>query len=190
MTALEQWELISEEDYLKGEVQSEIRHEYLNGTVHAMAGARVRHNRIVRNILSLIHARLKGKPCEPFSSDMKVRVQQRNDKRYYYPDVMVVCDSNPDNDTFQDKPVVLFEVISESTRRTDLGEKREAYLQIDSLETYVVVEQNTPTLIVYQKNSQGKFDRKIVSGLDETLSLSGIDTALSMAEIYEDVENI
>ena len=188
MTALEQRDLISEEDYLKGELHSDIRHEYLNGTVHAMAGARVVHNRIVMNIAFPVQSSLKGKPCEAFTSDMKVRIRQGHDKRYYYPDLMVVCDSNPDNDTFQDKPVVLFEVLSDSTRRTDLEEKREAYTRIESLDTYVIVEQETAMLIVYQRNQNGEFDRRVISGLNSELSLPGIDTTLLLSEIYQDVE--
>src|SRR5271155_2602169 len=112
MSTAEKLDLISVEDYLAGELISRVKHEYLGGLVYAMAGARIAHNRITTNTLGSLHARLRGRLCEPFNSDMKIRVQLPRQFRFYYPDASVICNSNPPTDSFQDEPAVLFEVLS------------------------------------------------------------------------------
>src|SRR4028118_549202 len=115
MTALRTHDLLlSPEEYLEGELHSETKHEYLSGVIYAMAGAKNVHNEIATNILATLHARLRGKPCRPYNSDTKVRIRLPNQLRFYYPDVQVTCHPNPPDDTFQDRPVVIVEVISES----------------------------------------------------------------------------
>ena len=79
---------ISEEEYLSGELLSDIKHEYINGQAYAMAGASTNHNRVMTNLVSELRLRLKNSSCEPFSSDMKVKITDD----YFYPDAMVVCD--------------------------------------------------------------------------------------------------
>ena len=116
MTAETQPKGITIEDYLAGEQVSDVKHEYLGGTVHAMAGASNRHNTITTNSLGSLYGTLRGKPCQPFNSDTKVRIEFPDHTRFYYPDTMVVCDSNTDTDHSQDRPVVIIEVLSDSTR--------------------------------------------------------------------------
>src|SRR5687767_7326337 len=108
MTALRKLDLVSAADYLAGELESQVKHEYLGGVVHAMAGARNLHNRIAGNIFARLYMRLIGKPCQPYNSDTKVRVELSTHQRFYYPDCSVVCRPNPDEDSFQDEPVVIF----------------------------------------------------------------------------------
>ncbi len=90
MTALKNPASISIADYLAGEEISQVKHEYLGGTVHAMAGASNRHNTISLNALGSLLAQLRGKPCQPFNSDTKVRIIFPDHTRFYYPDAMVV----------------------------------------------------------------------------------------------------
>jgi Uma2 family endonuclease len=187
MTAAKKLNLVSVEDYLAGELASPIKHEYVGGVVYAMAGAIIRHNRIATNTLGALHARLRGRPCEPFNSDTKVRVRLPHQTRFYYPDAMVVCESNPEDESFQDEPVVIFEVLSRSTRRIDEGEKKDAYLMIPSLQVYALVEQDTPAIVVFRRTDQG-FVREIYEGLDATLRLPEIEVDLPLAEMYEAVE--
>jgi len=132
MTALAKSEPISIEDYLSGEEVSDVKHEFLGGVVHAMAGATNRHSIISGNAFGLLFGQLRGKACQPFNSDTKIRIQLPDQTRFYYPDAMVVCVPNPATDRFQDRPVVVIEVLSESTRRTDLGEKAAPILAADS----------------------------------------------------------
>lgn len=187
MTAAEKLRLISVEEYLEGELRSPVKHEYVAGVVYAMAGARNQHNHIATNALAFLHARLRGKPCRPYNSDTKIRVRLPTHVRLYYPEVSVVCRPNPPEDTFHDDPVVLVEVISESTRRTDEGEKKDAYLTIPTLSAYMLVEQSTPAVIVHRRTEQG-FVREIYEGLDAVIPLPEIGTELPLAEIYEGVE--
>jgi Uma2 family endonuclease len=187
MTAAEKLELISVEDYLAGELNSTAKHEYLGGMVYAMAGASNRHNAIAGNLFAALHSRLRGKKCRPFNSDTKIRLRLPTHWRFYYPDASVVCRPNPPDDSFQDEPAAIFEVMSEATRRIDEGEKRDAYLTIPSLHAYVLLEQNKAAAIVYRRTEQG-FSREIYTGLDACISLDEIDSQLPLAEAYEGVE--
>src|ERR1043166_9100944 len=104
MTAAKKLNLVSVEDYLAGELTSPVKHEYLGGVVYAMAGASNAHNTIATSTLVALGARLRGKRCQPFNSDTKIRVCLQNHIRFYYPDASVVCRPNPRGDSFQDEP--------------------------------------------------------------------------------------
>ena len=164
MIAVSKPDLISVEEYLEGEILAEVKHEYIGGTVHAMAGATIRHNNICTNALVFLFGKLHGKRCQPYNSDTKVKIELPNHTRFYYPDVMVVCDSNPETDHFQNQPVVVVEVLSESTRRTDLGEKKDAYLAVPSLKVLILVETEKPSLTLYRRKPEGGFLRNYMKG--------------------------
>jgi hypothetical protein len=125
--------LISSIDYLATEESSPVKREFLGGMVFAIPSHSNLHNLIAGNALGILHNQLRGKPCQPFNGDTKVRIEFPDHTRFYYPDAMVVCQPNAATEHFQDQPVVVIEVLSESTRRTDLGEKRDAYLRLPSL---------------------------------------------------------
>lgn len=187
MSTVRQSDPISIAAYLSGEETATRKHEYVEGVVYAMVGATNAHNRIATNGTGALHAQLRGKPCQVFNSDTKVRVRLARGTRFYYPDASVVCRLNPQNDTFQDAPVVIIEVVSESTRRTDENEKREAYLSIDSLCVYILVEQATAGVVVYRRTDSG-FERETYVGHDAVLPLPEIDCELRLADLYENVE--
>lgn len=187
MSAARKLDLLSVEDYLAGEVVSTVKHEYLCGLVYAMAGGRNAHNLVAGNIFGTLHARLKDQPSQPFNSDTKIRVQLPNQIRFYYPDVSVVCESNPPDDSYQDNPVATFEVLSLGTRRIDEGEKKDAYQMIPSLRVYGLVEQDSPTLVVFRRTSHG-FDREVYEGLNAVLPLPDLDLSLPLADIYARVK--
>ncbi len=188
MTALRQQDSITVDDYLAGEEISGAKHEYLGGTVHAMAGATIRHNNIAGNCFGILFGMLRGKPCQPFNSDTKVRIEFPDHTRFYYPDAMVVCQSNPDSHQFQTQPVVIIEVLSESTRRADLGEKRDAYLTIPSLKVLLFVEPEIPAVTLHRRLPEGGFTIERHTGLDAIIALPEIEASLSLAGIYERVE--
>ncbi len=187
MTALKQPESISIADYLAGEEVSDVKHEYLGGAVHAMAGATNRHNVIATSSLLALGAQLRGKSCQPLNSDTKVRIEFPDHSRFYYPDAMVICHPNPETDHYQDQPVVVIEVLSESTRRTDLGEKRDAYMTMPSLKVLLFIEPECPTVTVYRRKPEGGFAAELHTGLESTIPLPEIDAALPLAELYERV---
>jgi len=187
MTAAKKLDLISVEDYLEGELTSPIKHEYVDGVVHAMAGARNVHNDVAGNTFASLHGRLRGRMCRAYNSDTKIRIRMPPRYRFYYPGASVVCRRNDANDSFQDKPVVIAEVLSNGTRRTDAGEKKEAYLTIPSVGVYMLVEQNSPVVVVYRRKGRD-FVREVYQGMDAVIPLPEIETELPLAEIYEDVE--
>jgi Uma2 family endonuclease len=186
MSAISQSALtISWEEYESGEFDSEIRHEFVNGVVYAMAGGSDNHARIALNIASELRQRLKGGPCEAFGSDMKVRIESGTDTFGYYPDVMVACDPDDNNRYHRERPIVLFEVISSSTERTDKHEKMLAYRMIPSLEEYIVLEQSVPRALIYKRSSD--WVPEFLDGMDSELVLQSIDCRLPFSDLYDRV---
>jgi Uma2 family endonuclease len=174
-------------DYLASELASSIRHEYVAGAVYAMSGARITHNIIATNSVVALGSRLRGQKCRPYNSDMKIRVRLLTHWRFYYPDVSVVCRSNPQNDSFQDAPAVIVEVLSRETERIDEVEKKDAYLTIPSLGAYLLVEQEEQLVVVHRRTEQG-FVREVFHGEQAIIPLPEIGIELPLAEIYEGVE--
>jgi Uma2 family endonuclease len=187
MSAAKKLNLISVEDYLEAELSASTKHEYLGGVVYAMAGARNVHNTIAGNVFAALHASLRGKHCRPFNSDTKIRLRLPSHDRFYYPDVSVICRPNPPNDSFQDEPAVIVEVVSHRTRRIDEGEKKDAYLTIPSLGVYLLVEQELPAIVAFRRTAQG-FVREVYEGMDTVVPLEEIETELRLAEVYETVQ--
>lgn len=188
MTAAEKLTAISVDDYLAGELVSRVKHEYLGGYVYAMAGARNVHNVIAGNVFGSLHSRLRGRPCQPFNSDTKIRVRQPTKQlRFYYPDTSVVCEPNPPDDSYQDQPVVIVEVISKGTRRIDEGEKKDAYLTIPTLAVYLLVEQESASVTAYRRTDTG-FVGEVYTGETAVIPLPEIETELPLGEIYARVE--
>ena len=187
MSAVKKTTPISVEDYLAGELVSSVKHEYLGGAVYAMAGANNTHTLIASNILGLLFSQLRGRRCRALNSDAKIRIPMATHTRFYYPDASVVCQPNRPSESFQESPIIIVEVLSKGTRRTDEGEKMDAYLKIPALTAYVLVEQVEALVTVWRRIAEG-FERELYVGLDATISFADIDVTLSMAEIYESVE--
>lgn len=183
MNSVRKLDLISPASYLAQELQSTTKHEYLGGVVYAMSGASNRHNRIATNVTVALGSQLRGRSCEAFNSDTKVRIILPAHTRFYYPDAMVVCRSNPEGDTYQDTPALIVEVLSPRTRRTDEGEKKEAYLSVPSLHYYLLVEQEEAAVVAYRRTDQG-FVRSVYQGLQDSIVLPELDLEFSLAEIY------
>ncbi len=187
MTAAEKLEHIAVADYLAGEATARAKHEYLGGYVYAMAGGSNAHNRISTNATIALGSRLRGQPCQPYNSDTKIRILLPTHTRFYYPDVSLVCESNPPDDAFQDKPVMIVEVLSRDTRRTDESEKKDAYLTIPSLNVYLLVEQHQAKATVHRRTQEG-FVSEVYSGLEATIPLPEIQTELPLDEVYAGVK--
>jgi len=175
---------ISPDEYLAGERASEIRHEYLDGQVYAMAGASDDHNRIAGNIHGELRERLRGTPCEPFINDMKVKIPPQFADAFYYPDVLVACDPTDRAKYYRERPVVIFEVLSPETERTDRREKALAYRHLPTLEVYVLVAQNQMTVTVMRRAEPG-WTSEIIEGSSAVLKLPNIGVEIPLARIYE-----
>jgi Uma2 family endonuclease len=187
MTAARKLGSMTVEEYLAGELSSPVKHEYLDGYAHAMAGATNVHNLIATNITGALHARLRGKPCRVYNSDTKARVRLSHQTRFYYPDAMIVCRPTDPGASYQDEPVVAVEVISPATRRTDEGEKKDAYLSLSSVSVYLLVEQDSEFVTAFRR-TDGGFVREIHEGSSAVIPLPEIEAILPLAEIYEAVE--
>ena len=174
---------ISEKEYLDGELISEIKHELVDGEVYAMAGASKNHERLAGNIYRKFGDHLEDSPCEPFSTDIKVRTSSGN---YRYPDCMVVCEDDSDDEYYTDSPILLVEVISRSTRKTDEQIKRLEYINIKSLEEFVLIEQDYVDIAVFRKNQSWQPTHYF---LGDTIEFESIGLSLAVETIYKRVEN-
>ena len=192
MTAAQRLPLVSVEDYLAAEDQSDIRHGYTGGYVQAMAGGKTSHNRVKTNVFAALHKRLEGKPCEPFDSDMKVRLFTAGLPRFYSPDAMAVCEANGPDTVYQYLPVIIFEVLSESTRRQDCHEKRDAYLDDSVAESLPTRGSNEAKVSVYRRQAVGTgldaFEAQPYTGREAVIPLDEIEVELPLTEVYERVE--
>lgn len=172
--------LISTEDYLANELKSDVKHEYIDGQVYAMAGAHSNHNRLTATLIRKIGNHLDGKQCQPYASDMKVKIGTK----FFYPDVLVDC-SDIDG-YFTENPKLIIEVLSKSTRRTDKTIKLMAYTQIPSLEEYVLIDQDMVEIEVLQRN-EGWIPKSYYLG--DSVTFTSIGLTLSVEAIYERVQN-
>jgi len=177
---------ISVRDYLESEKSGDVRHEYLDGEVYAMAGTSKSHNRILGNLLNKVSDHLRGSGCEPFFVDIKVRVEKLN--RFYYPDMVIVCGEDSEDEYYATKPKVIVEVLSPSTSLTDRREKMFAYKEIESLSEYVLIEQNKMYAEVYRRRADSDLWDWIEFDETEEIHLSSIDFKMPMRDIYEGVE--
>ena len=139
MSALTKRKKYTPEEYLALEEKAEFRSEYENGGIVAMAGGSLNHARIISSIDRLFGNKLKS-GCESVTTGVKVRVESY--RKFYYPDVMVICGA-PDfyqkrNDTITN-PVLIVEVLSDSTEAKDRGKKFAAYQTLETLQEYILV---------------------------------------------------
>ena len=180
---------LTPEEYLEQERRAERKSEYLQGEVFAMAGASRRHGLIVANLIAELRQQLKEKPCEVYPSDVRLRVTAAG--LYTYPDVMVVCGDIQFADDQKDtllNPVLLIEVLSESTRDYDLGVKFQYYRTLPSLMEYLTVAQDEPLVGHYRRQPEDRWLLVETRDLSQTIQLPSISCSLAMAEIYDKVE--
>ena len=178
----------SDEEYLAFEREAEEKHELVNGEIVAMAGATREHNLIGVNVSSELHFRLKGKGCEIYANDMRVRMKKG---RYGYPDVVVVCEKpNFADDEFDVllNPLVVVEVLSKTTRFRDKTEKLKTYQKMESIRDILLIEQNEPRIEHYIKQTPNQWLLRIYENLGETIVLESLGCELPMAEIYAQIE--
>jgi Uma2 family endonuclease len=173
---------ISQQDYLQGELLAETRHELINGQRCAMAETSDNHYLISLNVASELRSQLKGTPCRTFMVDMKVKAGHD----FYYPDIMVVCQQDNANDYCKTAPVVIAEVLSKCTRRFDKTNKRLQYQQIPSLEEYVLIEQDSAEIEVFSKQNHWQ---SAYYYLGDEITFASLGVTLRVEDIYYQVNN-
>ena len=177
------------EQYLTLERTAAYKSEYFRGEVFAMAGASPTHVLIVANIVAALHGQLRRRPCNVYSTDLRVQVQASG--LYTYPDVVVVCGDLQFDDDHQDtllNPTLIVEVLSESTQDYDRGGKFAQYRKIPSFMEYVLVAQDECQVEHFVKQAHGGWLLSETNRLDDTLSLSSIECTLLLSDVYEKVQ--
>ncbi len=182
MPTPEKLNYLTEAEYLQGELNSEIKHELIDGCLYAMAGASANHERISGNIYSEFRNHLKKSPCEPFGSDMKVKVGSN----FFYPDVIVDCHFDESQPFYTESPVIIVEVLSKATRKTDETIKLLSYINLPSLQEYVLIEQDYVDVQVLRRHETW-FPRHYFLG--DAVTFEAIDLTLPVEEIYDRVHN-
>lgn len=186
MTATATQLIITPQEYLAGEQHSEIRHEYIDGEVFAMAGGSDAHARLSGNIFFLLKNQLRGLGCSIYLGEMKAQVSET---KYFYPDVMVTC--QPDdlkNNYTKQHPKLLIEVLSASTEGYDRGKKFEYYRQLASLEEYVLIAQTEYHVDIFRRNKAERWELFSFSGQQAEIFFSSLNCSISMTDLYEDVD--
>lgn len=173
---------ISPEEYLELERVAEVRHEFVDGVMYAMAGASRAHNLVAGNIFAEFRTQAQGKPCRVFQTDMKLQIGGD----FYYPDVMVVCAPEPENEYYETDPCILVEVLSESTKNTDLREKVAVYRQLASLQTYLIVDPGSKTIRHYFRDQRGNWQHQDISD-SGTIPLPCLSGAIELDQVYRGV---
>ncbi|MDZ8085677.1 MAG: Uma2 family endonuclease [Nostoc sp. DedQUE12b] len=176
---------ISPEEYLEGEKFSEIKHEYIDGQVYAMARASDAHVTVVGNLFVLLRNHLRGGGCRVYMLDMKAQIEVIN--RYFYPDVMVTCDTqDKEFEYFKCYPSLIIEVLSESTEGYDRGKKFASYRHLESLQEYVLISPDRMSVECFRRNDEGHWVLYPYEKGEE-VHLASVDFRCAIAEIYEDV---
>jgi len=172
---------MTEAEYLSFESDSDTKHEFLDGQVLAMTGASSDHIRLTGNVFRKFGNHLEGTPCEAFMSEMKTKVA----KDYVYPDVVVVCNHST-KDGYTENPILIVEVLSKSTRKLDLTTKLLKYLNIPSLQEYILIEQDIVSVQVLRR-SNGWLSEYFFLG--DQVTFTAINLTLSVEAIYDRIEN-
>jgi Uma2 family endonuclease len=172
---------ISVEDYLEGEKVSPVKHEYVEGEIYAMAGASDKHNMIVGDIYAALLVHLRTSKCQPFFGDIKVRATS---KVYYYPDVLVSCEENPEDAHFRNNPILIIEVTSPSTANIDRREKLLFYQQMPSVHEYAVIDQHKINIELHRRQPNGSWITYYFDKEDKEIEFKSIGLTMSINEIY------
>ena len=179
------------QEYYALERTAEMKSEFFDGRIRAMAGGSPRHSLVKVNLVGELRSRLKGNPCAAYDSDLRIKVKSTGLRAY--PDATIVCGRIEFDEEDQDKqtvvnPTVLFEVLSDSTESHDRGKKATHYRRIDSLQALVFVSQGEPKVEVFERDDAGGWKFSEVSGLEAGVRIPAVEIILPLAELYDRVE--
>lgn len=179
---------LSPEEYLALERQADYKSEYFDGVVYAMSGASLNHNKIVANVITELVQQLRGRPCSALPRDIKVRMP--DSRKFFYPDVSVVCGEPQFHDERTDvllNPILIIEVLSESTEAFDRGGKFQAYQRLESLQEYILISQHKPVVEQFVRQSDATWKYTAAVGRESSLSLPTIECTLNLSAVYDKV---
>ena len=177
------------EAYLEWEKTSDTKHEYLNGEVFALAGAKDAHVTVCGNLFAYVHAHLRGGPCRVYMADMKVSVERVN--AFFYPDIMVTCDArDKETEYYKRFPSLVVEVLSESTAAFDRGSKFSSYRKLDSLREYVLIDPASLSVDCFRLDESTGHWVLFPSVAGETVEMASIGFSVPIEALYENVERV
>ncbi|MAU08492.1 MAG: hypothetical protein CL607_01625 [Anaerolineaceae bacterium] len=176
---------VTEEEYLAFEQDSEIKHEYAAGQIIAMTGASREHLLINHNVSRVLGNQLVERPCEVYSSDLRVQVTASG--AYRYPDIVVVCGEPefvPPRPNSLLNPTLIIEILSDSTAEIDYRHKLAEYRRIPTLQEYLLISQDAPRIERYLKQDEQNWLYTELTGLDQQLALPSIDCTLLFSDVF------
>ncbi len=187
MIASPQKNYLTVEEYLQMEEQSNIKHEYIDGYIYAMAGAlAIQHVTIAGNLFALLRNHVRGSGCRVYIADMKAQIESLN--RFYYPDVMVTCDQrDQETPAYKRFPRLIVEVLSNSTEGFDRGDKFADYQVLESLQEYVLINTKRQRVECFRRNDQGLWVLQSYTSENKSFRLNSVDFEETIAALYEDV---
>lgn len=177
---------VTPEEYLAMERVAESRSEYRTGEIVAMSGASRRHNLVVVNVVVSLHQQLRKRSCEVFTTDMRVKVSAAG--LYAYPDIVVACGEIQFDDDQKDtltNPILIIEVLSQSTEAYDRGMKFEQYRKLESLREYALIAQDKPHVEVFTRQENGQWLLSEAEGMQASIELHSIGCRLLLSDVYE-----
>ena len=180
---------VSIEEYLKMEQSSIEKHEYYKGEIFAMSGAKMPHNTISKNLLGTLFTKLKGKKCQPYGSDVRIHIESNT--LFAYPDISIICDEviTRNNDDFNVlNPVVIIEILSQSTKNYDRGEKFKLYRDIPTLKEYILIDSESIHIETFRLNEKNHWELEEYNFVAEELYVKAINEKILIADIYEGVK--
>ena len=178
---------VTPEEYFAIEERAEVKSEYYQGELFAMAGGSPNHSRLQRNLTGLLYGQLRGRPCEAFTADLRVQVEPEG--LYTYPDLSVACGgARFDAHHNLQNPVLLAEVLSPTTEGYDRGKKFDMYRQLESLRQYLLISQDERVVHLFTRGEDGRWTFEAFSGPEAVVPLASIDCRVPLGELYEGLE--
>jgi Uma2 family endonuclease len=176
----------SADDFLAWDATQTERHEFVDGEVFAMAGGEDRHASVSLAVASSLRSHLKGSRCRVYMNDVKLQVAAAN--AFFYPDVFVTCsERDAANRLVKQEPLLVVEVLSPSTAAYDRGDKFASYRLCPTLAEYAVIDIDRRAVDLFRKNTEGLWVLHPLAG-DATLTLTSVDHALALGELFADLE--
>lgn len=181
--------ILTTSEYLEWEKSAAEKHEFYKGELFAMAGAGWNHNKIFSNLFGELYSALKGKPCTPFGSDLRIHIPENS--LFTYPDISIICGdftpSKPDKDTAI-LPQIIIEILSPSTKNYDRGDKFKLYRDIPLLEEYILIDSETISIESFRIKSNRRWELEEYKKLSDTLNIEFLKLTIPLTDIYQGIQ--
>ena len=174
------------EEYLRMEKAATEKHEYYQGEIFAMSGAKSRHNVIAKNLIRDIANALRGKPCQPYGSDLRINIPENT--LFTYPDISIICGDIVPSEFDEDTailPTVIIEILSPSTKEYDRGGKFKLYRDITALKEYILIDSEAVNIEAFRINSTNHWELEEYKSISGALELPSVHVTIPVADIYE-----